>query len=246
MSVDLNADLGEGFGIWTLTEDDALLGLVTSANVACGFHAGDPRGLRRVCASAAARGVSVGAQVSYRDLVGFGRRFIDVEPEELEAEIVYQAGALDALCRVEGTRVSYLKPHGALYAACSTHPAQGAALARAAIALDLPVLCAAGSPFAASLGDRAVAEAFVDRAYSPAGALVPRSQPGAVLLDQSLVVPRAVRLAESGEVVAVDGSVLRLAPRSLCLHGDTPGAVSLARQVRTALVGVGVELRAFA
>ena len=245
MSVDLNADLGEGFGIWTLTEDDALLDVVTSANVACGFHAGDPRGLRRVCAGAAARGVAVGAQVSYRDLVGFGRRFLDVEPAELEAEIIYQIGALDALCRVEGTRVRYLKPHGALYAACSTHPLQGAAVARAATAFDLPVLCAAGSPFAASLGDGAVAEAFVDRTYSPAGALVPRSQPGAVLLDHSLVVPRAVRLAKSGEVVAVDGSVLRLAPRSLCLHGDTPGAVDLARQVVRALAGAGVELRAF-
>ncbi len=245
MSVDLNADLGEGFGIWTLTEDDALLDVVTSANVACGFHAGDPRGLRRVCAGAAARGVAVGAQVSYRDLVGFGRRFIDVESEELEAEIIYQVGALDALCRVEGTRVSYLKPHGALFAACSTHLAQGAAVGRAAAALDLPVLCAAGSSFAGSLGGRAVPEAFVDRAYWPTGALVPRSEPGAVLHDPDVVVARAVRLAQTGDVVAVDGSVLRLALRSLCLHGDTPGAAGLARQVRTALTGAGVELRAF-
>ena len=246
MTVDLNADLGEGFGIWTLTDDDALLALVTSANVACGFHAGDPLGLRRVCAAAAARGVTVGAQVSYRDLAGFGRRFLDIAPDELEAEIVYQAGALAALCQVEGTRVSYLKPHGALYAACSTHPLQGAAVARAAHALDLPVLCAAGSPFAAILGDRAVAEAFVDRAYRADGSLVPRSQPGAVLHDPEALVARAVRLATTGEVVAVDGSVLALGPRSLCLHGDTPGAVYLARRVRAALLAAGVELRPFA
>ena len=245
MSVDLNADLGEGFGIWTLTEDDALLDVVTSANVACGFHAGDPRGLRRVCAGAAARGVAVGAQVSYRDLVGFGRRFLDVDPDELEAEIIYQIGALAALCRVEGTRVRYLKPHGALYAACSTHPLQGAAVARAATAFDLPVLCAAGSSFAGTLGGAAVPEAFVDRAYGPTGALVPRSQPGAVLHDPDLVVARAVRLALTGDVVAVDGALLQLAPRSLCLHGDTPGAVDLARQVVRALAGAGVELRAF-
>ncbi len=245
MSIDLNADLGEGFGIWRLTEDDALLDVVTSANVACGFHAGDPRGLRRVCAGAAARGVTVGAQVSYRDLVGFGRRFLDVEPDELEAEIIYQVGALAALCRVEGTRVRYLKPHGALYAACSTHPRQGAAVARAAAALELPVLCAAGSPFAGSLGARAVPEAFVDRAYESTGALLSRSQPGAVLHDVDVLVARAVRLAQAGDVVAVDGSLLHLSPRSLCLHGDTPGAVGLARQVRSALADAGVGLRAF-
>ena len=138
-----------------------------------------------------------------------------------------------------------VKPHGALYAACSTHPAQGAAVGRAATALDLPMLCAAGSSFADSLGGRAVPEAFVDRAFGPAGALVPRSEPGAVLHDPDVVVARAVRLAQTGEVVAVDGSVLRLAPQSLCVHGDTPGAVGLARQVRTALAGVGVELHAF-
>jgi 5-oxoprolinase (ATP-hydrolysing) subunit A len=235
--MDLNADLGEGFGIWRLTDDEGLLGVVSSANVACGFHAGDPLGLRRVVAAAAAAGVAVGAQVSYRDLVGFGRRFLDVAPDELCAEIVYQAGALDALCRVEGTSVTYLKPHGALYAACLTHPAQGAAVQEAAAALGLPVLH--------GQLPGAVVEAFADRAYLPTGALVPRGEPGAVLHDAQAVVAQAVRLATEGTVVAVDGSTLSLSPASLCLHGDTPGAVGLARQVRAALEAAGVIVQRF-
>jgi UPF0271 protein len=220
--VDLNADLGEGFGVWRLTDDDALLDVVTSANVACGFHAGDPYGLRRVVASAAARGVAVGAQVSYRDLVGFGRRFLDVAPDELEAEVVYQVGALDALCQVEGTRVRYVKPHGALYHACLTHPAQGEAVRRAAAALGLPLLH--------GWLEGAVREGFVDRGYREDGTLAPRGEPGD-LLDPDAAVRQAVRLASS-----VD---------SLCVHGDTPGAVALARAVRTALEEAGVALAPF-
>jgi UPF0271 protein len=221
--VDLNADLGEGFGVWRLTDDDGLLDLVTSANVACGFHAGDPRGMRRVVAAAAARGVAVGAQVSYRDLAGFGRRFLDVAPDELEAEVVYQVGALDALCRVEGTRVRYVKPHGALYHACLTHPAQAEAVRRAAGALGLPLLH--------GWLDGAVREGFVDRGYGDDGTLVPRGEPGA-LLDHDAAIAQAVRLASS-----VD---------SLCVHGDTAGAVELARAVRTALEEAGVALAPFA
>jgi UPF0271 protein len=236
-SIDLNADLGEGFGVWQLTDDVGLLEVVSSANVACGFHAGDPLGLRTVVAAAAARGVAVGAQVSYRDLVGFGRRFLDVAPDELAAEIVYQAGALDALCRVEGTRVSYLKPHGALYAACLTHPAQGAAVVEAAGALGLPVLH--------GQLPGAVVEAFADRAYQPSGALVPRSEPGAVLSDSEAVVAQAVRLASEGSVIAVDGTAVSLAPQSICVHGDTPGAVALARRVRSALEQSGAVIRPF-
>jgi len=220
--VDLNADLGEGFGIWQLTDDEALLDVVTSANVACGFHAGDPRGLRRVVGLAAARKVVVGAQVSYRDLAGFGRRFLDVAPEELEAEVVYQVGALDALCRVEGTSVRYVKPHGALYHACLTHPAQGDAVRRAAAALGLPLLH--------GWLDGAVKEGFVDRGYRADGTLVPRGEPGA-FLDPESAVAQAIRL--SGFV------------DSLCVHGDTPGAVDLARRVRAAFEEAGVPLGPF-
>ncbi len=222
--VDLNADLGEGFGIWRLTDDDGLLDVVTSANVACGFHAGDPLDLRRVVARAAEKGVVVGAQVSYRDLAGFGRRFIDMDPSELEAEVVYQAGALDALCRVEGTHVAYVKPHGALYWACTTHPAQERAVRAAAAALGLPLLH--------GYLDGAVSEGFVDRAYAPDGTLVPRTHAGAVLHDVDAVCAQARDLAARY--------------RSLCVHGDTSGAVAMARAVRAALEDAGHRLIAFA
>jgi len=222
--IDLNADLGEGFGIWRLTDDEGLLDVVSSANVACGFHAGDPLGLRRVVAQAAAKGVVVGAQVSYRDLAGFGRRFIDMDPAELEAEVIYQVGALDALCRVAGTRVSYVKPHGALYWACTTHPAQARAVQAAAGALNLPVLH--------GYLDGAVREGFVDRAYSPDGTLVPRTEPGAVLHDRDTVCAQALSLADDH--------------RSLCVHGDTPGAVEMAIAVRAALQNAGHRIVAFA
>jgi UPF0271 protein len=223
--IDLNADLGEGFGIWRLTDDESLLHIVTSANVACGFHAGDPAGLREVVSMAAARGVVVGAQVSYRDLVGFGRRFLDVSPAELEAEVVYQVGALDALCRVEGTSVSYVKPHGALYAACLTHPEQGAAVSRAAALLELPLLH--------GLLPGAVREVFADRGYASDGTLVPRDQPGA-LLGVEEAVAQALRLAATGDAA------------SICVHGDSPDAVLMARQVRAALEDAGIVLAPFA
>ena len=243
--IDLNADLGEGFGAWDLTDDAALLEVVTSANVACGFHAGDPVRLREVLSTAASRGVAVGAQVSYRDLAGFGRRFLDASYDELLADVLYQAGGLQGLCAGLGVRVSYLKPHGALYHACSTHPDQGRAVADAAAALDLPVLATPGTPFFASLGDRAVAEAFVDRAYEGDGTLVSRRSAGAVLTDVEEVCARAVQLATAGTVVAASGAVVPLTARSLCLHGDTPGAADLARRVREALDAAGVTVAAF-
>jgi len=230
-TIDLNADLGEGFGAWELTDDAALLEVVSSANVACGFHAGDPVRLRSVLAMAADRGVAVGAQVSYRDLAGFGRRFMDVTYDELFADVLYQAGALRGLAAGVAVDVSYIKPHGALYHACSSHPDQGRAVADAASALDLPVLAAGGSPFLASLGDRGVAEAFVDRAYRDDGTLVPRSEPGAVIADVDEMCARAVALAASA--------------RSLCLHGDTPGAAAAAVRVRAALAEAGVTVAAF-
>ncbi|MCG8915940.1 LamB/YcsF family protein [Actinokineospora sp. PR83] len=246
-ALDLNADLGEGFGVWALGDDDALLAVVTSANVACGFHAGDASTMRAVCAAAAGRGVAVGAQVSYRDLAGFGRRFIDVDPAQLADEVLYQIGALEACARAAGTRVSYVKPHGALYNATVHHTAQAAAVVEGVRAFaDLPILGLPGSRLLRAAGDSGVPEAFADRGYTPEGTLVPRREPGALLPDTDAVVARALRLAERGEIVAVDGTVLRTEARSLCLHGDTPGAVGHARAVRAALTGAGVEPTPFA
>jgi UPF0271 protein len=249
--IDLNADLGESFGAWRLGDDDALLSIVTSANIACGFHAGDPLTLRRACAAAVARGVSIGAQVSYRDLAGFGRREMAVPPDELAAEILYQIAALDGIARTAGGKVSYVKPHGALYHRVTRDPAQAAALASAIADFDatLPLLtlpAGAAVTAAAGAGLAVVAEAFADRAYCPDGSLVPRGEPGAVLGDPVRVAARAVAMVTSGEVESADGTRVRLDFRSLCIHGDTPGAVSLARAVRGALTEAGVRLAPFA
>jgi UPF0271 protein len=250
-TVDLNADLGEGFGRWTLGDDEALLEVVSSANVACGFHAGDPTALRRVCAVAAERGVAVGAQVGYRDLAGFGRRFIDVEPEELTNDVLYQIGALEAFTRVAGDRVRYVKPHGALYNAIVHHEEQAAAVVEAVHRYDpsLPVLGLPGSVFltlAAEAGLPTVAEAFADRAYTPEGTLVSRREEGAVLHDADEVAARCVAMATRGEVEAVDGTVVAVRPSSLCVHGDSPGAVAMAVRVRDALHDAGVRVAPFA
>jgi UPF0271 protein len=249
--IDLNADLGEGFGRWTLTEDEALLSVVTSANVACGFHAGDPSVMRRVCELAAERGVRIGAQVSYRDLAGFGRRAMDVPPDELAAEVAYQIGALRVFAEAAGSRVSYVKPHGALY----NRTVRDAEQARAVVAGVLlaggamPVLGLPGSRLlesAAEAGLVPVREAFADRAYTPEGTLVPRREPHAVIEDPDAVVARAVGFAVDGGVVATDGTRVPVAARSLCLHGDTPGAAATAARVRATLETAEVTLRAFA
>jgi len=251
MRLDLNADVGESYGAWTLGDDAAVLDVVTSANVACGFHAGDPLTLRTTCRYAAERGVVVGAQVAYRDLVGFGRRFMDVPPDELTADIIYQLGALSAVAQVEGTDVAYVKPHGALYNAVVHHEAQARALVDAVVAVDtsLPVLGLPGSlvlELATDAGLRAVTEAFADRGYTPDGRLVPRTEPGAVLHDPAEVAERVVRLAREGLVTAVDGTDVEVRAESVCIHGDTPGAVAMARAVREALERSGVEIRPFA
>lgn len=249
-TIDLNADLGEGFGCWRLTDDEALLACVTSANVACGFHAGDPATMRRVCESAAAHGVRIGAQVSYRDLAGFGRRAMDVPADELAAEVAYQIGALDVFARAAGLRVSYVKPHGALYNRV-VHDREQAAAVVAGVRLAGPSLPVLGLPSSAvhAAADEAglptVTEAFADRAYTGAGTLVPRSEPGSVLTDPDRVVQRSVRLARDGEVTAADGRELQLRARSLCLHGDTPDAARLARRIRQELDAAGIAVRAF-
>ena len=248
--IDLNCDLGEGFGAWTMGDDDALLEIATSANVACGFHAGDPGTMRRVCRRAADLGVVIGAHVSYRDLAGFGRRPMAVPPEELADEIVYQIAALDGFARLAGTRVGYVKPHGALYNTVADDPVQAAALAEAVFQYDprLTVLGLSGSPglrIAEDRGLTTVAEAFGDRAYTGDGRLAPRSLPGAVLHDADQIVERCLSMVLAGEVLTIDGGLLSIRPGSLCVHGDTPGAVLIARRVRSALAAAGVRLAAF-
>ena len=249
-TVDLNADLAEGFGIWTLGDDDAMLDIVTSANLACGFHAGNPVGLARACRAAAARGVRIGAQVGYFDLAGFGRRRIEVAPEELSADVIYQIGALQALARAAGTTLGYVKPHGALYNTIVTDSDQARAVAEAVHASDptLPVLGLAGSVFfteARRLGLRTVAEAFADRAYQPDGQLVSRSDAGAVLTDPAQIAERVLSMVTTGSVTAVDGSVVAIEVESVCVHGDSPDAVTIAGAVRERLLAEGIELAAF-
>ena len=249
--MDLNSDLGEGYGRWTLGDDAALLEVVTSANVACGFHAGDPATIDRTVRTAVERGVAIGAQVSYPDLVGFGRREIDVDPGDLSADVLYQVGALEAFARAAGSRVRYVKPHGALYNRIARDPVQAAAVVEAIRRDDpaLPLLTLPGSAAmaaAAEAGIRAVGEGFADRAYTAEGRLVSRREPGAVVHDPERVVARAVAMATQGRVETAAGGEVAVEVRSLCVHGDTPGAVELARAVRAALEGAGVTLETFA
>ncbi|MCX5556097.1 LamB/YcsF family protein [Streptomyces sp. NBC_00038] len=249
--IDLNADLGEGFGRWRLTDDEQLLSVVTSANVACGFHAGDAATMRRVCELAAERGVRIGAQVSYRDLAGFGRRAMDVPPAELTAEVAYQIGALEVFARAAGSRVSYVKPHGALYNRVVHDEEQAGAVVDGVLLADasLPVLGLPSSRFL-KLAERAglptVTEAFADRAYTEEGTLVPRSQDGAVITDSDAVLERSLGLARFGVMTSHSGERIPVRARSLCLHGDTPGAVDMARRVRAGLESAGVRVEAFA
>jgi UPF0271 protein len=249
MAIDLNADLGEGFGRWTLGDDAALLEVVTSANVACGFHAGDPTTLRRTCEAAVQRGVRIGAHVGYRDLAGFGRRRMDVPAEALGDDVTYQLGALAACAARAGGAIGYVKPHGALYHRCVEDPATARAVlgSVAAFSPGLPVMGPPGSTLlavAAELGLEPVAEGFADRAYTARGGLVERGEPGAVLAhDAALDQARAI--ASGAPVTAADGGSLRVPVRTLCVHGDTPGAVALARAIRAALEDAGIAVSPF-
>jgi UPF0271 protein len=250
VAVDVNCDMGESFGVWTHGADHALLEFVTSANLACGFHAGDPSTLRSVSAAAAANGVEVGAQVSFPDIVGFGRRFMQIEPAELQDLVLYQIGALDGFMRAAGSKVRYLKPHGALYHLTMSDPLAASAVVAAAREYDprLAVLGLPGSELllaAQEAGLRHITEAFGDRAYLANGGLQPRSEPGSVLTDPSQVLQRCLRLVEAQEIEAVDGSVLRVHADSICLHSDTTNAVAIARAVHSGLIAAGVELRSF-
>lgn len=248
--IDLNADCGEGLSAWPIDDGVAILDVVTSANVACGFHAGDPTVARTTCEAAAANGVSVGAHVSYDDLRGFGRRFVDVAPNQLTDQVVYQIGALQAVARAAGSRVRYVKPHGALYNTIVHHPDHAAAVVQALKDLggDLPLLVLPGSEVerqAMDAGLSPVREAFADRAYNPDGTLVSRREPGAVLHDHAMITQRVVRMAIDGAVTAIDGSTIPIDAVSVCVHGDTPGALEIARGVAQGLEAAGVEMRSF-
>ncbi|MEW1984544.1 LamB/YcsF family protein [Pseudarthrobacter oxydans] len=249
-SIDLNSDVGESFGNWTMGDDAAIFRSVSSANIACGFHAGDPSTIARTCRDAVAAGISIGAHVGYRDLAGFGRRFLDCSPTELADDVLYQLGALEGIARAAGGRISYVKPHGALYNTIVTHHVQAQAVVDAVKAFggDLPMLLLPGSvalAAAEAAGLRGVAEAFADRAYNPDGTLVSRREPGAVLHDEDAVAANMVRLATEGTIVARDGSTIKTSAESICLHGDTAGAVSMAAAVRRKLEAAGVDIRSF-
>ena len=248
--IDLNSDLGESLGAWKMGDDAAMLDIVTSANVACGFHAGDAAGILATLRAAAARGVAVGAHVGYRDLAGFGRRNMDVASADLVADVIYQIGALQGLARAAGTTVRYVKPHGALYNTIAHDERQARDVITAIRAADpsLVLVALAGSAlvgWARAEGLTVVAEAFADRAYTAQGTLVSRREPGAVLHDAQAVARRMVRLVREGVVEAIDGRVTRVEADSICVHGDSPGAVQMARAVREALTRDGVTLRAF-
>lgn len=250
-TIDLNSDLGESFGQWRMGDDAAMLDIVTSANVACGFHAGDPAGILRTLKAAKAKGVTIGAHVAYPDLVGFGRRNMDVASDELTADVIYQIGALQALAHAAGTQVRYVKPHGALYNTIAHDKRQALAVIEAIRAVDpnLVLVALAGSSLielARNEGLTCIAEAFADRAYTPQGTLVSRREAGAVLHNAEQVAQRMLRLVESGTVEAIDGSITRIEAESICVHGDSPGAIQMAREVRQLLEQSGVSLQAFA
>lgn len=249
--IDINSDMGESFGAYTMGDDEALLGYVTSANIACGFHGGDPKTMDATVAAAAARKIAIGAHVSYPDLAGFGRRSLRVSSDELITDVLYQIGALEAFCRRHGAAVRYVKAHGALYNDLAGNEELAAAFADALVAYggNLAALVLAGSPavrILAKKGVRVVREGFADRGYTADGRLVSRGQSGALITDPAVVADRGWRIASGAEIEAADGSSLVLGVDSLCVHGDTPGAVDLARALRQSLAGHSVPVAAFA
>jgi UPF0271 protein len=246
--IDLNSDLGESFGPWPLGQDAALMASITSANVACGFHAGDPGVMRETVALAKQHNVAIGAHPGFPDLVGFGRREMQATPREVEDFVVYQVAALAGVAAAQGVRLQHVKSHGALYNQACRDRGLADAIARAVASLDRSLILFGlpGSELL-SAGERAglrvAAEIFADRAYEPDGSLASRRKPGAVIHDAAVVVERAVKMARDGEVVATDGSTIRLDADTMCLHGDTPGSAELARQIRHGLESAGIRVK---
>ena len=250
-AIDLNSDLGESYGAWRMGDDTAMLAVVSSANIACGFHAGDPAGIYRTVKAAAANGVVIGAHVSYPDRVGFGRRDLDATPEELIADVIYQIGAIKGAAAAAGTAVRYVKPHGALYNRIAYDARQGQAVIDGIKAVDpsLILMGLANAPIldlARRAGLAVVAEAFADRAYTPKGELVSRREAGSVLHDERKIADRMVQLAREGTLEAIDGSTIRIEAQSICVHGDSPGAVAIAQEIRRRFEAEGIAIRAFA
>lgn len=247
MKIDLNCDIGESFGRYRLGDDAAVLEVITSANIACGLHAGDPIVMRETVARAASRGIAIGAHPGYPDLQGFGRRAMQFAPAELEAFLIYQLGALAGFARIAGATLTHVKPHGALYNQAATDPDIAAAIARAVAAFD-PTLIIVTLPESAlklaarGMGLRVGLEGFADRAYQADGTLVPRSRHGAVIHEPDIAVARAVRMVTQGEIETFEGSVIPLHVDTLCVHGDTPGAAHIAAQLRAALLAAGVMI----
>ncbi|MCQ2001447.1 LamB/YcsF family protein [Arthrobacter zhaoxinii] len=248
--IDLNSDVGESFGNWTMGDDVAIFESVSSANVACGFHAGDPSTIAQTCRDAVAAGVTIGAHVAYRDLAGFGRRFLDCSYTELFDDVLYQLGALQGLARAAGSEVRYVKPHGALYNTIVRHEVHARAVVDAVRTFnkDLPVLLLPGAvalEMVADSGLRGVAEAFADRNYNPDGTLVSRRDANAVISDAGTVTANMVRLATQGTITAIDGTEIPMSAESICVHGDTAGAVAMAKAVRAGLEDAGVSISSF-
>lgn len=248
--IDLNSDLGESFGQWKMGNDTAMLKIVSSANIACGFHAGSPEGILRTLKAAKLNHVTVGAHVGYPDLVGFGRRNMDIASDELSADVIYQIGALKGLATAVGCQVSYVKPHGALYNTIAHDKRQAMAVIDAICAIDsqLVLVALAGSPligWAKERGLTVVAEAFADRAYHSNGALVSRRESGSVLHDPEQVAQRMLQLVNEGGVISIEGDFTPIEAGSICVHGDSPGALAMAQNVRELLQQHGVEIRAF-
>ncbi|WP_336983445.1 MULTISPECIES: LamB/YcsF family protein [unclassified Cedecea] len=250
-NIDLNSDLGESFGQWTMGDDAAILQIVSSANVACGFHAGSPAGMLETLRAAKAQGVAVGAHVAYPDLVGFGRRNMDIASDELTADVIYQIGALQGLAQAVGTRVLYVKPHGALYNTIAHDKRQAEAVLDAILAFDasLPLVVLAGSPllaWAQQKGVATVSEAFADRAYHADGSLVSRREPGAVLHDAGQVAARMLQLITEGGVESIEGVFTPIQADSICVHGDSAGALAMAQAIRNLFISQEIEVQAFA
>ena len=249
LTVDLNSDLGESFGPWTMGHDAALMPSITSANVACGFHAGDPSVMRQTIRLAKQHGVAVGAHPGFADLVGFGRREMSLAPSELEDLVLYQLAAMAGVAATEGVRLQHVKAHGALYNMAARDASLARAIARAVVAFD-PTLILFGLPNSALLqgGEAAglcvAAEVFADRTYEADGSLTSRRVPGSVIQDPAQVISRAVDMVVTGQVTATDGTVVPLRADTICVHGDTPGAADLARKIRAALEAAGIKVAA--
>jgi UPF0271 protein len=247
MNIDLNSDLGESFGPWPMGQDGALMDSITSANVACGFHAGDPGVMRATIALAREKGVAIGAHPGFQDLVGFGRREIKASPSEVEDLVLYQVSALAGMAAAQGAALQHVKAHGALYNMACRDRALADAIARAVAAFDRSLILF-GLPGSELLrageaaGLAVAAEVFADRAYDPDGSLTARSKPGSVIHDTRKVVERAIKMVRDQKVIAVDGSTIALRADTICLHGDTPGAADHARAVRAGLEHAGIKI----